>query len=608
MIDMSNCTLCRLHESTTCNRLMGQGTKDCKIMVVQEGLTEIEGRRKKYMTGKAERLFVAALCEAGINIEDVYFTSIVKCSAPEDRPPLPDEARACMDYLLAEIDVYKPEIIVPMGNVSMKALCGVTGITKHRGRIFENDGRKHFPMFSPQMVLKQPKYMDFFVKDIVNLKSVLEGEPPKDIVKVDTNYKYGETYEDVVEELNRFINLPSGTVVSFDLETIKSNPFVPKVSMGKTSSMKYPTSNKPKIVAVGLSDKEGYGFAFPLHHRQTPFNESQLNHLEELLRVLFAREDLEFTGHNAKFDSKWIARKLKTMPVKYTWDSLLMHYLLITEEKGTHGLKQLAWIETDMGGYDDALDKVKPKGEDEGNYDLIDWDTLKYYLCGDVDCGLRITNKYIKMLLEDDKKKWMWDNIMLPGTDALMDMEINGAYISKEWLDVLKEAYPKEIARQEDRLKQFPEVLEIERENLDKWRERERIALIKKADRTDEEQDKFVKYKKYDPSKGGHLFNFGSTAQLQDLLFDRMGLTTVVLTDKGKPSTNDDSMKYMKKQHPMCEMMLEYRKVRHLYNNFVVNMEDMIDEEGLIHPTYKTYGTVTGRLSSSEPRCWALAQ
>lgn len=580
---------------------MGRGNANARVMVVLDGLLEQDGKRGKYMTGKAERLFIAALGEAGIDLDDVYFTGLVKCSAPEDRPHLPDEAKACVDILMAEIDVVKPEIIVPMGNLGLKELCGVTGITKNRGRIFEREGTKCFPIYSPHMVLKQPKYMDFFIKDVVNLRSVLDGETPSDIVEIETEYKYGETYADTVAELERFIALPSGTIVSFDLETIKANPFISKVSMGKTSASKYPDSNRPKIVAVGLSDKEGYGFAFPLHHRQTPFSEPQLQHIEDLLRELFSREDLEFTGHNAKFDSKWIAQKLKTAPVNYKWDSLLLHYMLITEEKGTHGLKQLAWLETDMGGYDDALDKVKPKGEDEGNYDLIEWDVLKYYLCGDVDCGLRITNKYISLLRQDDKKQWMWDNIMLPGTNALMDMEINGAYIDREWLEVLKEAYPREIQRLEDKLKQFPEVLEVERENLDMWREREQIAVIKKANRTEEQQAKFEKYKKYDPSKGGHLFNFGSTAQLQELLFDRMGLSTVVLTDKGKPSTNDDSMKYMKKQHPICEMMLEFRKARHLYNNFVVGMESMVDDNGLIHPTYHTFGTVTGRLSSSEP-------
>ena len=237
-----NCDLCRLHECTVKNCQMGRGNANARVMVVLDGLLEQDGKRGKYMTGKAERLFIAALGEAGIDLDDVYFTGLVKCSAPEDRPHLPDEAKACVDILMAEIDVVKPEIIVPMGNLGLKELCGVTGITKNRGRIFEREGVKCFPIYSPHMVLKQPKYMDFFVKDVVNLRSVLDGETPSDIVEIETEYKYGETYADTVAELERFIALPSGTIVSFDLETIKANPFISKVSMGKTSASKYPES------------------------------------------------------------------------------------------------------------------------------------------------------------------------------------------------------------------------------------------------------------------------------------------------------------------------------------------------------------------------------
>ncbi len=84
--------------------------------------------------------------------------------------------------------------------------------------------------------------------------------------------------------------------------------------------------------------------------------------------------------------------------------------------KNTHGLKDLAWLETDMGGYDDALDGEKPKGEDEGNYDLIPWDILKVYLADDCDVTYRLSEKYIPLVEENEEKKWLWENIMVPDT------------------------------------------------------------------------------------------------------------------------------------------------------------------------------------------------
>ena len=107
---MAKCTNCRLH--TTCNnvQMMGHGSNKPKIMVVQENPFLNESRKGKYMTGKAGRMLMGALAEIGVDIEDVYFTAVVKCNAPEDRPPLTDEIRACKDLLLAEIEVLQPEI------------------------------------------------------------------------------------------------------------------------------------------------------------------------------------------------------------------------------------------------------------------------------------------------------------------------------------------------------------------------------------------------------------------------------------------------------------------------------------------------------------------
>src|SRR5690606_6029456 len=83
--------------------------------------------------------------------------------------------------------------------------------------------------------------------------------------------------------------------------------------------------------------------------------------------------------------------------------------------------------------------------------------------------------------------------------------------------------------------------------------------------------------------------------------------TTVVLTDKGEPSTNSDSIAYMLNQSPeFLGLLLEYRKVAHLHSNFVESFKDLVDPNGIIHPSYNIHGTVTGRLSSNEPNAQQL--
>lgn len=589
--------------------MMGQGPKNARIMVIQESPYENEYRKKQYMGGKAGRLLRTALGEVGISTDDMYFTAVVKHITPEDRLPLPDEIKESEELLWAEIDVIQPDIIVPTGNPSLKVLTGKTAITKFRGQLIEKDGLKIFPIVHPNLVLKQPKYMDNFSRDIINLASILDGQVPEDIKTFTKERRYCDTYEDAVDELTRLINLPSGSHVVLDIETVKSNPFVSNVTASKTGRTKFPDSMKPKISAIGFSDRAGYGCAIPLYHRQNTMSGNRIGTLVKMVRMLLQRDDLHFTAHNGTFELRWLRGWLDIQMTELAYDTLVMHYLTVTEEKGTHDLKQLAWLETDMGGYDDALDKVKPKGEDKGNYDMIDWELLKVYLADDCDVTFRLLDKYLPNVEENPENKWLWDNLMKPGYHTLHDIEVDGIHVDREWLKVLADAYPKEIHRLNDKLRAYPEVLEIERENQAKWEERCVIGKIPKSMRTEEQQKKFERYADYNPAKKDNKLkmNFGSPIQLGDLLFNRMGMTTVVLTDKGAYSTNNDSLVYMRKQNPeFIDLLMEYRKAAHLYSGFVDELEHMIDDNNIIHPSYKIYGTVTGRLSSSEPNAQQL--
>jgi uracil-DNA glycosylase family 4 len=593
---------------------MGKGKKGARIMVVQENPFERESVRNEYMGGKAGKMFRAALGEVGIDVDDIYYTAVVKCTTPEDRMPLMDEVKACQDYLFAEIDIIKPEIIIPTGNMSMKALMGITGITKHRGKLVEKDGMKLFPIIHPNLVLKQPKYLDLFSKDMINLEAILSGEAPPDAIAYDKERLYCETYEDAIDEIQRLMNLPTGTRVVVDLETVKTNPFLDKTQMSDRNRALFPESERVKIAAIGFSDRPGYGSAIPLYHRETPFIGHQIGTIVKFLRFLFERSDLEFVAHNGKFDMKWLRRQLDIWVENFAWDTMLMHYLAVTEEKGTHGLKDLAWLETDMGGYDDAMADHIPKGEDEGNYDLIPWDILKVYLADDCDVNQRLLVKFLPLIEDDPEKLWLWKHLMMPAHHTLLDIEFDGIKVDLDWLDFLCGEYPKEIERLNEKLHQFPEVVEMEREWQAMWEERCGIGTIKKAERTDSQQAKFEKYKKYDPSKGGTVFNFGSRNQLGELLFNRLELSTPILTDKGEEhvrmggmptsehySTNDDSLKILASQHPIAELLQEFRKVNHLNNNFVAGMRAMLDSDGFVHPNYNLHGTVTGRLSSDDP-------
>lgn len=582
--------------------LIGQGKRNPKVMVIQDYPLLTEYRRKAYMGGKAGKLLKDALQDIGLSIEDdVYFTSLVKVPMPEDRVPTPAEAKEWDDYLWGEIETIKPDFIIPINNFALKAILGLTGITKHRGKLTTTeDGYKVFPIISPVMVLRQPVYNDSFVEDFVTLESLMSGNKVEGRMSFDRKRYYPTSFEEIVEEINRLRNLPAGTEVAIDLETVKANPYLKTTEMSTKAKQNYPDSERVKISAIGFSDSLGYGTAFKLYHREQTLTGNEVGTIVKLLRELLNRTDLDWVTQNGKFEMKWL-RKHIGANFLFKWDTMLMHYLAVTEEKGTHGLDDFAWVYTDMGGYDSALNLAKPKGVDEGNYDLVPWETLKVYLADDCDVTLRVNQIFRPLVEETPENKWLWDNLMLPASFTLANIEEDGAKVDTEWLEYLKGSYQEEIARITNKLLEYPEVVEMSREKEDKWAERCAIAKIPKAMRTEEQQDKFTKYKRFDPSKGGYEFNFGSTKQLGELLFERLGLTTVVLTDKGNYSTNDDSLKYMRNQHPICETLMLLRKVTHLYNNFVSGMSLMVDEDGFVHGNYNLHGTVTGRLSSNEP-------
>jgi len=114
------------------------------------------------------------------------------------------------------------------------------------------------------------------------------------------------------------------------------------------------------------------------------------------------------------------------------------------------------------------------------------------------------------------------EDIMMPASYTFRDIEENGMKFDSELAEKYDKTYTDEVNRITERLESYPEVLEIEREKRELYVEYEKIKLIPKKDRTKEEQYKFEKYRAYKDFK----FNWNSTNNLRELLFDRLGLVT----------------------------------------------------------------------------------
>jgi DNA polymerase len=187
----AHCTACRLHEGRT-HVVFGEGDPDARLMFVGEAPGADEDRLGRPFMGKAGQLLDRILEAAGIPRESVYITNVVKCRPPENRTPLPDEAKTCSNlWLLPEIELVKPQIIVPLGSVAAQFFLGKkVPITRARGQWFEWNGILVFPMFHPAYLLRNPSRAPGSPKaltwrDIQEVKKKLEelGEKPKKEVK-----------------------------------------------------------------------------------------------------------------------------------------------------------------------------------------------------------------------------------------------------------------------------------------------------------------------------------------------------------------------------------------------------------------------------------------
>jgi uracil-DNA glycosylase len=115
-----NCRKCRLWIGTKC-AVVGEGPASAKIMLVGQNPGEEEDKAGRPFVGRSGKFLNKILAKNGISREELFVTNIVKHLTPENRKPLPDEISSCLPYLLEQIEIIKPRIIVLMGAVAWQA-------------------------------------------------------------------------------------------------------------------------------------------------------------------------------------------------------------------------------------------------------------------------------------------------------------------------------------------------------------------------------------------------------------------------------------------------------------------------------------------------------
>ena len=118
---MKNCTKCSLHKSRR-QTVFGCGNKDSDWLFIAEAPGKDEELKGDPFVGRAGRLLNEIIFSIGLNREDIYIANILKCRPPNNRDPLAEEVHKCEPYLIHQINLIKPKLIVALGRVAAKTL------------------------------------------------------------------------------------------------------------------------------------------------------------------------------------------------------------------------------------------------------------------------------------------------------------------------------------------------------------------------------------------------------------------------------------------------------------------------------------------------------
>lgn len=153
----SSCQRCDLGRSRT-HAVIGRGNPQAAIAIIGEGPGQNEDETGLPFVGKAGQLLDKILASVKFNSDqDVYICNVVKCRPPGNRTPTPEESEACKPYLLEQIRIVNPKIILLAGATAVRGLTGdKRGITKLRGQWMEWQGYLCMPIFHPAYLLRNP--------------------------------------------------------------------------------------------------------------------------------------------------------------------------------------------------------------------------------------------------------------------------------------------------------------------------------------------------------------------------------------------------------------------------------------------------------------------
>ena len=433
-----------------------------------------------------------------------------------------------------EVDLTPYDFVILVGAEAAKEYAKVTSVTNYAGQLV-ND--KFIPISNPAMLAFKPEGKPDFQRACDKIHKYISGtlKPASegDYCGIDDTNKAKEFFREVLANAQGYVALDTETTALY-----------PRDGYVLGLSMSYKSKHGRYILTDCL-------------------DEECLQLLDQIVKTF------QIVFHNMKFDYKMIKYHLgQDFDRKRVHDTMVMHYVL--DEADSHGLKQLALKYTDYGDYDSELDDFKKDYcakhgilQDDFTYDLIPFDVISRYAAIDTAVTYDLFQKFWPIVQGNPKLRKVYEEILIPGTLFLMDMEEVGIPISRERMEAANLYLDREIQAAKTALYGYEAVQQFERDT-------------------------------------GKIFNPNSVMQLRVVLFDYLGLNpTGKKTATGAISTDAEVLEQLSEEHPLPAAILKVRQLGKIQNTYIQKILPELDRDGRIRTNFNLTFTTSGRLSSS---------
>lgn len=172
-VKIKNCVKCPLGKMRT-NFVFGVGNPNSEVVFIGEAPGADEDLQGEPFVGRAGQLLNQLLASVGFRRDEVYICNVLKCRPPGNRDPQPSEIEACSPYLIKQLEIIKPRLIVSLGRFPVQTLLRTNAsLSSLRGQIFEWRGIKMIATYHPAAALRNQQWKRPLLEDLRKAREIL---------------------------------------------------------------------------------------------------------------------------------------------------------------------------------------------------------------------------------------------------------------------------------------------------------------------------------------------------------------------------------------------------------------------------------------------------